>query len=263
MAIRTFTSQLDDQTGGRSIDNDAPLGLRQEFIDAAFHILGRAPFFNERRLYDIVSQSLGVAPAGRPYAGFRHACGRDLSKADWQRVYDVICRLWPEVPWDLQADFRAAVNRILAAYLVAWDLGEDGCLHRVLPPAAQGQIEAAFQELSRPGFASALQSFRDAMAANDDRPRRDRDTCRNIFDALESVAKAVFRMPTKTFGDALTEARRRQAMSSDTIAVLQKFYDMANNNFRHGMTTEFVLKPAEVDFVLVSCVAGILLFARL
>lgn len=45
--------------------------------------------------------------------------------------------------------------------------------------------------------------------------------------------------------------------------MLQKIYDMANSHFRHGMTTPFTLKPAEVDFVLVSCVAGILLVVRL
>jgi len=125
MVIRAFTSsQLDDQVNGRVVEDDAPQGLRQEFIDAAFHILGSAPFFGDRRLYDIVAQSLGVAPSGQPHAGFRHATGRDLSKADWQRVYDVICRLWPEVPWDLQAEYRAAVNRILAAYRIAWTWGK-------------------------------------------------------------------------------------------------------------------------------------------
>ena len=263
MVIRAFTSQLDDQVSGRPVEDDAPQGLRQEFIDAAFHILGPAPLFGERRLYDIAAQSLGVAPSGQPYAGFRHASGRDLSKADWQRVYDVICRLWPEVPWDLQAEYRAAVNRILAAYRIAWDLGEDGQLHRLLPPVAQSQIEAAFRELSRPEFAPALQLFRESVAAYDDRPRRDRDSCCNIFDALESVAKAVREMPTKTFGDVLAEVRRGQVMSSDTIAVLRKLYDMANNHFRHGMTTPWTLKPAEVDFVWVTCIAGILLFVRL
>jgi hypothetical protein len=264
MAIRVFTSQLDEQTSGRPIDDDAPLGLRQEFVDAAFNVLESAPTFGDgRRLYDMVAQSLGVAPAGQPYAGFRHAIGRDVSKADWQRVYDLVCRLWPEaVQCDLQADYRDAVNRILAAYRVAWDLGEDGQLHRVLPVAVQSQIEAAFRELSRPDFGAALQLFRDAMAAYDDRPRRDRDTCCSIFDALESVAKGVFEMPTKTFGDVLAQIRGRQALSHDMIAVLQKIYDMANNNFRHGMTTPWTLKPAEVDFVFLTCIAGILLFVR-
>jgi hypothetical protein len=189
--------------------------------------------------------------------------GRDLNRADWQRVYDLICRLWPEVPVKSRIDYRTAVNRIMAAHQIAWDLGEDGQLHRVLPPAVQGQVEAAFRELSQPGFAAALPSFRDAMAAYDDRPRRERDMCSSIFDALESVAKAVFQMPTATFGNVLTEVRKQQAMSAETIAVLQKLYDMANSHFRHGMTTPFTLKPAEVDFVLVSCVGGILLFVRL
>jgi hypothetical protein len=99
------------------------------------------------------------------------------------------------------------------------------------------------------------------MKAYDDRPQRGRDVCKNIFDALGSVAKQVFRMPTGTFGKVLDKARGQ--MASETIATLQKLYEMANNHFRHGMTTPFTLKSAEVDFVLVSCLAGILLFARL
>ena len=35
--IRGFTSQLDDETAVRSVDDDAPTGLRQELIDLAFH----------------------------------------------------------------------------------------------------------------------------------------------------------------------------------------------------------------------------------
>jgi len=101
------------------------------------------------------------------------------------------------------------------------------------------------------------------MAAYDDRPQRGRDSCRNIFDALESVAKEVFDMPRATFGDVLNAARKQQSMASETISVLQKLYDMANAHFRHGMITQFTLKLPEVDFVVVSCIAGILLFVRL
>ena len=37
---------------------------------------------------------------------------------------------------------------------------------------------------------------------------------------------------------------------------------MANNRFRHGLTTPFTLNSAEVDVVLVTCCAGILLTVR-
>lgn len=262
MAIRSFTSQFDEDAAGRTVDNDAPSGLRQEFIDLAFHVLAPNESY-EPNLYRVITQSLGITGAGQPYGGFRYAAGRVISTAEWPRVYDLICRLWPPPPVYPRDEYRTGVNRILAAYHIAWDLGEDGQLHRVLPPAAQHQVEAAFKELSQPRFAAALGSFRAGMNAYDDRPQRGQDTCKNIFDALESVSKEVFGMPTATFGNVLVEARKRQSMASETIAMLQKLYDMANNHFRHGMTTPFTLKPPEVDFVLVSCVAGILLFVRL
>jgi hypothetical protein len=264
MPIRSFSSELEDPTANRSIDNDAPEGLRQELIDAVYLIFERiGDNFDESRLHKIITQSLGMQPSGNPYGGFRYAVGRDIGKAPWQRVYDLIIRLRAEVPALFHEEYRIVVNRLLAAYKIAWDLGEDGKLHRVLPVAAQSQVEAVLQELSQPRFASALSSFHEAMVAYDDRPQRGRDACKNVFDALESVSKEVFGMPTATFGNVLAEVRKRQAMAAETIAVLQKMYEVANGHFRHGMTTTFTLKPAEVDFVLVSCVAGILLFVRL
>jgi hypothetical protein len=133
----------------------------------------------------------------------------------------------------------------------------------VLPPAVQDEVENAFRELSQQRFAAALPSFRDAMAAYNDRPRREQETCSNIFDALESVAKAVFEMPNATFADVVKKMRQRKEASDQTLNVLEKMWVMANEHYRHGMTKPFTLKPAEVDFVLVSCIGAILLFVRL
>jgi hypothetical protein len=262
MAIRDFTSEQ-DEPGHRSIDDDAPAGLRQEIIDAALHVLEMDPDYSEQRLHRIICQSLGLAPSAEPYGGFRYAIGRDVRKADWKRVYDLICRLFAEVPWDLKDKYRVSVNRVLTAYHVAWDLAQNGQLVRVVPIAVASQIETTFNELNEARYSPACSLFRDGMAAYNDRPQRGRETCANLFDALESVGKIAFGMPAATFGDVLKEARRRQAMSIETIALLQKLYDMANNHFRHGMSTPFILKAPEVDFVLVSCLAGILLLVRL
>lgn len=280
MAIRDFTSQHQPSSANRNMDDDAPSGLRQELIDVVYQVHRTRtrtvkkswepvqgeyhPQFNEANLHKVITQSLGFQPAGEPYGGFRYAVGRDIQKADWPRVYDLVSRLWDEIPVELKPEYEAGVNRILAAYSIAWDLANDGCLHRVTPPAVQQQVEAAFRELSDPRFAAALHSFQDAMNAYDDRPQRGRDACKNIMDCLEAVAKEVCRMPTATFGNVLAELRKTPGvLSPETISVLQKLYDMANNHFRHGMTTPFVLQKAEVDFVLVSCLAGILLFVRL
>ena len=275
MPIRDFTFQYPtDPSTNRTVDSDAPYGLRQELIDFVYQVHktpaaggllqgGYYPGFDEDNLHKVITQSLGFEAAAQPYGGFRYAVGRDIRKADWPRVYDLICRLWDEIPLELRGAYEAGVNRILAAHSIAWDLGNDGRLHRVTPAAVQEQIAAAFSELSDPRFAAALHSFQDAMNSYDDRPQRDRDTCKNVMDALEAVAKEVCGMPAATFGNVLAELRRSQAMAAETISVLQKLYDMANNHFRHGMTTPFVLKKAEVDFVLVTCLAGILLFVRL
>ncbi|MGA2986695.1 MAG: hypothetical protein ABSG32_23075 [Terriglobia bacterium] len=262
--MRSFSSKLDDNRASRSIDNDAPAGLRQEFIDAVYLIFERAPKqFDERKLYNIISQSLGIQPSGNPYSGFRYAVSRDVNKAPRERFYDLIIRIAAEVPAIFTKEYREIVNQLLASYGIVWELREYDQLHRVLPPVVTGYVEAAFRKLGKPRFSAALASFQAGMAAYNARPQRGRDTCKNIFDALESVAKEVFAMPTITFGNVLAEARKRQSMTDETISILQKIYDMANSHFRHGMTRNFVLKPAEVDYVLVSCVGAILLFIRL
>ena len=204
------------------------MGLRQELVDLVYqvHKGGGGPFghphgyhaqFNEPNLHKVITQSLGFEASGNPYGGFRYAVGRDIQKAEWNRVFDLICRLWDEIPLDLKKDYVIGVNRILAAYRIAWDLGPDGCLHRVTPPVVQAQIEATFRELNDPRFSAAMPSFRDAIGAYDDRPQRGRDTCKNIMDALESVAKEKYGMPTATFGNVLAELRKAHCISLESV----------------------------------------------
>jgi hypothetical protein len=172
-------------------------------------------------------------------------------------------RVAAEVPPIFAAEYRSVVNQLLAAYQIAWELGANDQLHRVLPDSVAKQVDTAFRELNQPRFSAALASFQHALNAYNDRPQRGRDACKNMFDALEAVAKEVGRKPNGTFGDVLNDIRKTQFLAAETIGGLQRLYDLANNQFRHGMTTPFALKPAEVDYVIVSCLAGILLFVRL
>jgi hypothetical protein len=188
--VRDFTLNEGHNLPVRNVE-DAPAAMRQEFIDLVFGLSEQNPrAIAERRLHGIIGQSLGVAIAGEPYGGFRYAAGRDIGRAEWTRTYDLISRLWPEFDrGGLAALYREGVNRILAGHGSAWDLSAHGRLERVLPGTAQAMVAAAFAELNHPTAAAALQLFNLARDAYDDRPRRDRDACSNIFDAMESVAK--------------------------------------------------------------------------
>jgi hypothetical protein len=267
MGSRMFSAKLDDtRSESRTIDNDAPSGLRLELLDTVFSLADadKHKRVTDWQLYRVLKQSMGLAMAPEsPMAGPRGGAARQLRDLPWQRVYDLICRWRTEFPLEMRQEYSRRINALLSAYKIAWDLGGDGQLHRVLPAVANTQVEAAFQELNQPRFAAGLTSFREAMSAYHDRPQRGRDACKNIFDALESVSKEILGMPSATFGNVLAEVRKQQSLASETISVLQKLYDMANNHFRHGMTTPFTLKSAEVDFVVVSCIAGILLFVRI
>ncbi len=267
MAARSFSSQFADTTVSRDVDNDAPAAFAQEWVDVVYFVCERQPRgfskADEKKLYNIISQSIGIQPSGEPYSGFRYAISRDVGRVDWQRFYDLIIRIAAEIPQIFQTEYRQLVNQLLATYRIVWELDKDDHLCRILPPAIGTQAEAAFRELSQPRLIAALTSFQQGMAAYNDRPQRGKDACKNIFDAVEATAKAVKQMPNATFGGVLGELRKTQSLSAETLASLQKLYDLANNHFRHGMTDPFALKPAEVDYVFVSCCGAILLLVRI
>jgi hypothetical protein len=220
--VRDFSVQEGLIPAVRSVE-DAPQAMRQELVDHVYHVLeighGR-PSADD--IYFVIIQSLGFYAAGNPMGGRRQRVGRDIGNADWPRVFDLICRLWHEFQrHGLHEIYGEGVNRILAANHVAWDLQPDGHLRRVLPVPANAQVSAAVAELTAVRFAPALQLFNAARDAFDDRPRRDRDACANVFDALESVAKERFAMPAATFGQVLTYMRQAQVLNEQVIAILE------------------------------------------
>jgi len=261
--VRDFTLNQVGNPPARNVE-DAPQPMRQELTDLILGLSEQNPgTIQTGRLHGIMGQSLGVAIAGQPYGGFRYAAGRDLARADWPRVYDLIVRLWPEfVAVGLADQYREGVSRILAAYASAWDLSANGRLERVLPGAAQAMVVAALAELNHPAAAPALQLFNAARDAYDDRPRRDRDACSNIFDAMESVAKIKYQRPNDTFGQVKNHIEANRLLRAEIIPILTSLNQLRNSNFGHGMVVQFNLVPAEADFVYLTCIGAILLLTR-
>lgn len=249
----------------RNIDSDAPEGMRHELVDLVFHLAEHNhPLLSEERMHRIICQSLGKKASGQPYSGFRYAADRDLTKTDWRRVYDLISRLWPEFfSAGVSEEYRQGVNRILAAYGVVWELTVEDRVRRHLPAPAQALVGIAIAELTAPRFAPALTLMNAARDAFDDRPRRDRDACSNIFDCMESVAKEVFDMPNATFGSVLRHVRQINALQGEVVSVLDAVNTLRNRKFGHGMTVPFDLSSGEVDFTYLTCVGAILLFVKL
>lgn len=259
--IRAFTIAEGHAAPGRTLDDDAPGPLRQEFVDLVFSLAERNEQFNPERLHRVASQSIGVRPAGAPHAGFRHALGRDLDAADWHRVYDLMARLWPDFDAvGCGAEYCDGVRRILAAHGIAWDMDDAGRLHRVMQPVVQAAVDAGVEVLATARFATARPLFEAARIAYDDRPRRDRDACVSSFAALEAVAKAVQDTPGATFGNVLNRMRQTQVLNAQVLDVLVSVNVLRNRNYGHG--TDFALRPEEVEFTYSLCIAGIVLLAR-
>jgi AbiJ N-terminal domain 4 len=239
--------------------DDAPPRLRYFLVEAfqtyisyhrALGIVGRA----------LCKPKLATTYPGSPIEtwleinGYIHAC------QSWE-IYNLIEEVWRDLVPEKQRQFAKALNEVFGKESIGWTLDHNGNLQRILPAAIQGQVEHVFRELEDPRFAPALVQVRSAHKAYNARPRADLDVCMNIFDALESVAKEVFSLPTATFGDVLKKARG--TISPETISTLQKLGGLASSHFRHGRTEPFALKPAETDFVYVTCLAGMMLFVRL
>ena len=261
--IRDFSAQSAGAPESRNIE-DASEGMRQELIDLFFFIAEhRSDEVPPEHIYNVTYQCLGLRPPGIPDRTYRHAVGRAILKPDWPRIYDLIARLWPDFDrHGLGRDFREGTNRILAGYQVAWELGDDGRLARVLPKAARVQVNDAFAELNDARYEPALELFKAGRDAFDARPRRDRDACSNVFDALESVAKEKFRMPDATYGQVVAQLRADETFNFQILGMLQSLNELRNRNFGHGMITSFSLTRAEVDFAYLACVSAILLFVR-
>ncbi len=264
--IRDFSMQHGQVPPARDVE-DATESMRHELVDAIYLAAGQSQgtIDADRDLYFVIVQSLGYEAAGRPHAGRRQRIGRDISRQQthWARVYDLIVRLWPEFhSVGFHEIYRGEVNRVLAAHGVAWDLGGDGRLHRVLPAAAQAQVSAALTELSDARYAPALTLFNAARDAYDDRPQRDRDACANIFDAMESVAKIKYNRPNDTFGQVKNYIEQNNFLRPEVINVLTALNQLRNQNFGHGMAVQFNLSGAEVDFVYLTCISAILLLTR-
>lgn len=277
--FRDFSSSKEFSPEVRNVDSDAPMGMRQELIDLIFHIAEHnSPPLSGELMHRIICQSIGTYASGQPYSGFRYAAGRDINKADWPRVYDLICRLWPEfkrlgikkirtkpdkvIHKGPVIDYRNGVNRILAAYGVVWELTEKGRLQRYLPDQAQAIVEVAIFQLAASNFTPALTLMSAARDAFDDRPRRDRDACTNIFDSMESIAKEIFNMPNAAFGSVLKHIKQTNALQNEITSVLESINTLRNRNFGHGMTTPFSLSSGEVDFTYLSCIGAIIMFAN-
>jgi hypothetical protein len=264
--FRDFAAQHGDIPPVRNVEA-APEPMRQELIDAIYYVANQTggELNADRDLYFTIIQSLGYEAAGQPHAGRRQRIGRDVSRQEthWIRIYDLIVRLWPEFQRvGFHEIYREAVNRILAAHGIAWDLGEDGHLHRVLPDAAQAQIEVAFAELSRPEYAPALALFDAARDAYDARPRRDRDACINIFQALEATVQIRYAMLGRTLDDVLAVLRRRQDLNAQALDIVNALNVLRHRNFGHGMAEQFRLSGAEVDFTYLACIGATLFLTR-
>lgn len=254
----------------RTIDNDAPDALRIEWAYAAFKLAGEAEQQSQGRdsqwrLYQLIHSALGRSGSVKPYGGYLKAASDVLTGADWPRFYDISIATWGLFySNEDRLVYAEKTNELFAASGVVWDMvPETGQLERILPPTVQELARGAFEELSAPLFSAALELFAAAKTAFDARPRRTRDVGANAFDGLESAARIRMGKRYSTFGPALDAATHQNLVDRYIAEVLKKIEVVRHNQLGHGMTTQFSLRPDEVEFVYIACLMAARLFVRL
>jgi hypothetical protein len=80
MSTRLFSSKLDSPAVSRTVDKEAPIGMRLELVDAVFQLLERGEDLpTEDKMYRVMVHSMGLGSApGNPYNGFRDGTVRQL-----------------------------------------------------------------------------------------------------------------------------------------------------------------------------------------
>jgi hypothetical protein len=238
--------------------------MRGELVDFFFRLANDSNGqVQPRAIYEATGLMLRAELAANPYGGYPARVLRDIGGADWWRVYDWISRLWQEFERAGLADqFREGLNVVLAAHGIVWELDDAGHWQRILAEPLRRQVAVGIAALAADEFAPALELFNAAAEAFNARPRRDRDACANIYDALESVAKIVYQMPNATFGQVLDRVRQHGTINDPIQRLLRDVEVMRHNAFGHGMAEPFALSAAEVDFVFTACAAAIPVFTR-
>jgi hypothetical protein len=134
-------------------------------------------------------------------------------------------------------------------------------LTRSVSGAMVPAFEFILQEFRGPQFQASRAHLSDAIQAYEAQPRRDRDSCANAYDTMESAAKVAFNMPDATLGKVLNKANTR--LDACTISSLRSLETLRHQKFGHGTVTPFDLRAAEVDYVFFACLSGATLFVRL
>ena len=244
----------------RTIDNAAPSALRLEWISAVFGLADEG-HSNSTNLYQMINGTLGISDSVKPYGGHAHRAGENLCRAEWERFYDVVLRIYREFSrCGAASKYIAVTNDVLAAHGIVWHLSDGGGLERILPTDVHVNVVAAFEELAEPKYKAACELFLLAKEAFDARPRRERDAGANAFDGLESVIKIRFG-DHGTFGQVLD--KRKGALNKEVFEVLRKIEVVRHNHLGHGTAAPFSLSSGEVDLIYVSCLMAARLIVRL
>ena len=251
-----------EPTPEQPIFDDAPARLRfftMQFLKNNFYA---------NVAYETVADALCVPEllsAEMPIIGQWEPIWAQVSCCEWWQLFNLleaIYRYLPHMSSGQELIYMQKLNDVFAEESIGWRMNGAGHLERQLPDAAKTQVESLFRELQAPRFSPALEHVKAAHTAYNGHPRRGREVCSEVFDALESMAKEVFSMPTATFGDVIKTMRARNVFSQETISTLEKLWVLASNHFRHGMTEPFALLEGEVEFVYLTSIGGMLMLVR-
>lgn len=187
-----------------------------------------------------------------------------LQSCAWNIFFDIAqvsAEHVSEVSPELVSDFEYTFNELLLENGIQWVL-KDGKIERRRPEPIATVIEESFQFLAQQGFEASRSQLQKAVRALDQRPEPDVENCvKDAVGALEGTARTLSTNPKaslKSILDAEPFSSRTHAALREALLKIEGYRNDAPGAGHSMVAGKPKVETADAEFVLTSCVAGII-----
>jgi hypothetical protein len=147
-------------------------------------------------------------------------------------------------------NYKEKVNHLFQEERIGWRLNEESELTREIPKALVDRVSKT-TELLVSVFEPARVHYGKACRYVLQSPLDPENAIKEVISAIESAGR-VLNPGTKTLGDVVKEMRRKKAVPSLLISMIEKFYAYASDEpaVRHGSAVSSGVQLADAEFCL-------------
>lgn len=262
--------------------NDAPRWLRLEYWR---QVAGPLVFVEDRRSPPALSHALEVKDLHTsfcalvrddPKAEYLYSTvGKDelrdhLLSCDWWKFYDFVELAWRKLRDNPRCsalertvsarEYASAVNSFFSSFSVAWQLSDEGELHRVLGSSLADALSRATDVVA--DHPAARRLLEKAISFLSSRGLDPENAVKEAVSAAESFGREIY-SNAKTLGGVLDRLRKDDSFPHHIVEVMDKVWAYANSKagVRHGGPDPSSVSQADADFFAQICAAFVVRLA--